>query len=286
MLYDRYLNRKSMLFTNLWFDPVSTLSGGWPLTTSAWTWVKTSWCLITIREGPVDKADSLPTVVVTIEDINPLLSIIEVKSSTSYYYKKLEHTWCLCESILSGKDWNSTSLFLDGLLEVVWGGIEVKSVHDVVVGKRINTLNFWWPARSSYNDDCVGIFGSDHLNHWVGVVLDLSPVNTIRLITDFIEKVTFISVCPRDESPEVPFVVIASVIRISRCKGVPVDQDIYSNLFSPIDILSNLWLPIIRLIVISSLIDIHGDSDNVSSPFVSNSSEGLKSVTILEPLSQ
>ena len=85
---DGYLNMNSMLFANLGSDPVSTLGGGGPLATCAWSWVKTSWSLVAVGEGPVDKTDSLASIVVAVEDINPVVGVVEVESSTALKYIK------------------------------------------------------------------------------------------------------------------------------------------------------------------------------------------------------
>lgn len=99
----------------------------------------------------------------------------------------------------------------------------MKGVHYIVERKWIDIPKLLGPGWGSNYDDGIRILFSDHADEGFGITFYLSPVDTVWFVTNLIEDVILTSKSGGNETPEIPFVVVAGVVGVSWSQCVPID---------------------------------------------------------------
>ena len=145
--------------------------------------------------------------------------------------------------------------------------VEVKGIHDVSSVDLIRTCYVYIlaPCRSSDDDDSIVVVVTYSFDNVCGIVLDITPADSVWLITNFVEHVSFLSMFLRHVFPEFDGVILVCVW-ISWVQHVPVDKTVDSSLSAVINITVDPLSPSARVGDITLLFHIHGKTEDRDSP--------------------
>lgn len=246
-----------------------------PAVTTTGTFVKRSTRFVRFWVGPIYKANFLVAIIIPVKEFDPFFSLIEIKRSSS---------GCSAGSVFSYENGQFLGSFFKSIIEFMRSSIEMQGIHNIRVAERSNVVEIWRPVGSSDYDYGVGVDCPDLGNNWFSVFFYFTPLNTVWLIADFIEHMSFGSMLRTHILPEAWSATVTLVIRIARSQDVPINQSIHTELSNPVDPLVDLALPVIWFRIVSLLVDIHSDSNHIHFPIICEFSEALIGIAVLKPL--